>query len=35
VLYSIGTMMWATRFWWMLKSLGFDDAAVLNGGFDA
>jgi thiosulfate/3-mercaptopyruvate sulfurtransferase len=34
VLYSIGTMMWATRFWWMLKSLGFD-AAVLNGGFDA
>ena len=35
VLYSIGTMMWATRFWWMLKSLGFEDAAVLNGGFDA
>ncbi len=23
VLYSIGTAMWATRFWWMLKSLGF------------
>src|SRR5262249_4781233 len=22
VLYSVGTMMWATRFWWMLKSLG-------------
>jgi thiosulfate/3-mercaptopyruvate sulfurtransferase len=35
VLYSIGTMMWATRFWWMLKSLGFDDAGVLDGGFDA
>ena len=34
VLYSIGTMMWATRFWWMLKAHGFDDAAVLNGGFD-
>jgi thiosulfate/3-mercaptopyruvate sulfurtransferase len=33
VLYSIGTMMWATRFWWMLKSLGFDGAAVLDGGF--
>ncbi|HMK00011.1 MAG TPA: rhodanese-like domain-containing protein, partial [Reyranella sp.] len=32
VLYSIGTMMWATRFWWMLRSLGFDDAAVLDGG---
>src|SRR6516165_6475310 len=34
VLYSIGTMMWATRFWWMLRSLGFDSVAVLNGGFD-
>ena len=33
VLYSIGTSMWATRFWWMLRSLGFD-AAVLDGGFD-
>jgi len=34
VLYSIGTMMWATRFWWMLRSLGFDRAAVLDGAFD-
>jgi thiosulfate/3-mercaptopyruvate sulfurtransferase len=34
VLYSIGTMMWATRFWWMLRSLGFDTAAVLDGGLD-
>jgi thiosulfate/3-mercaptopyruvate sulfurtransferase len=34
VLYSIGTMMWATRFWWMLRSLGFDGTAVLDGGFD-
>jgi thiosulfate/3-mercaptopyruvate sulfurtransferase len=34
VLYSLGSMMWATRFWWMLKSLGFDGAAVLDGGFD-
>lgn len=33
VLYSVGTMMWATRFWWMLQSLGFD-AHVLDGGFD-
>ena len=33
VLYSIGTMMWATRFWWMLRALGFD-AAVLDGGLD-
>jgi thiosulfate/3-mercaptopyruvate sulfurtransferase len=34
VLYSIGTPMWATRFWWMLKSLGFDHAQVLDGCFD-
>ena len=34
ILYSIGSMMWATRFWWMLRSLGFDDAAVLDGGLD-
>src|SRR6201995_515816 len=34
VLYSIGTMMWATRLWWMLKSLGFDNVAVLDGGLD-
>lgn len=34
VLYSIGTPMWATRFWWMLQSLGFDNASVLDGGLD-
>ena len=34
VLYSIGTPMWATRFWWMLRSLGFENLAVLDGGFD-
>jgi thiosulfate/3-mercaptopyruvate sulfurtransferase len=34
VLYSIGSMMWATRFWWMLRALGFDDATVLDGGLD-
>jgi thiosulfate/3-mercaptopyruvate sulfurtransferase len=33
-LYIIGTPMWATRFWWMLQSLGFDDASVLDGGLD-
>ncbi|WFU39218.1 sulfurtransferase [Bradyrhizobium sp. CB82] len=33
VLYSIGSMMWATRFWWMLRSLGVD-ARVLDGGLD-
>ena len=34
VLYSIGTPMWATRFWWMLTSLGFKNLAVLDGGLD-
>jgi thiosulfate/3-mercaptopyruvate sulfurtransferase len=34
VLYSIGTPMWATRFWWMLTSLGFENLVVLDGGFD-
>jgi thiosulfate/3-mercaptopyruvate sulfurtransferase len=34
VLYSIGTAMWATRFWWMLKSLGFENVSVLDGGLD-
>jgi thiosulfate/3-mercaptopyruvate sulfurtransferase len=33
VLYSIGAPNWATRFWWMLQSLGFD-ALVLDGGLD-
>ncbi len=33
VLYSAGSMMWSTRFWWMLRALEFD-AAVLDGGFD-
>jgi thiosulfate/3-mercaptopyruvate sulfurtransferase len=26
--------MWATRFWWMLESLGFKRASVLDGGFE-
>jgi thiosulfate/3-mercaptopyruvate sulfurtransferase len=34
VLYSIGTAMWATRFWWMLRSIGFDNVSVLDGGLD-
>lgn len=32
VLYSAGTMWWATRIWWMLYAFGYDKAAVLNGG---
>lgn len=34
VLYSRKSMQWATRIWWMLRAIGFDDAAVLDGGFD-
>lgn len=34
VLYSRGNMQWATRVWWMLRAVGYDDAAVLDGGFD-
>jgi len=34
VFYSIGTPMWATRFWWMLTSLGFENLSVLDGGLD-
>ena len=33
VLYGSEDMMWSTRFWWMLHALGFDNAAVLDGGF--
>ena len=32
VLYDAGGHMWATRIWWMLRALGFDKAAVLDGG---
>jgi len=34
VLYSAGSIMWATRVWWMLRAFGFDHAAVLDGGWD-
>ena len=33
VLYSHATPNWATRVWWMLRAVGFDRAAVLNGGW--
>ncbi len=33
VVYSSGAPMWATRLWWMLRASGFDQAAVLDGGF--
>ncbi|WP_112322428.1 sulfurtransferase [Oceanibium sediminis] len=34
VLYARDSMQRATRFWWMLRWLGFDDAAVLDGGYN-
>lgn len=34
VLYNQGFPMWATRVWWMLRSIGFDNVAVLNGGYE-
>ncbi|WPZ34961.1 sulfurtransferase [Thalassobaculum sp. OXR-137] len=32
VLYAADSPQWATRFWWMLRVAGFDNAAVLDGG---
>lgn len=34
VLYSSGSIMWATRVWWMLRALGIENAAVLDGGWE-
>lgn len=33
VAYTMATPMWATRLWWMLHASGFDNVAVLDGGF--
>jgi thiosulfate/3-mercaptopyruvate sulfurtransferase len=35
VLYSTANVWWASRVWWLLRMFGHDDAAVLNGGFQA
>ena len=35
VLYDRAFNMWATRVWWLLRSIGFDRAAVLDGGWKA
>ena len=34
VLYSHASPVWATRIWWMLRAIGFDEAAILDGGLD-
>jgi thiosulfate/3-mercaptopyruvate sulfurtransferase len=33
VLYSTANPQWASRIWWLLRTFGFDNAAVLNGGY--
>lgn len=35
VLYDSYANAWAARLWWMLQAFGFDDAAVLDGGWRA
>ena len=35
VLYSTAELFWATRAWWALYAYGFDNAVVLNGGFQS
>lgn len=35
VVYDSRQNMWAARVWWMLRYFGFDNAAVLNGGWTA
>jgi len=34
VLYTRGKPQCATRVWWLLRAVGFDAAAVLDGGFE-
>ena len=35
VLYDASGSPWAARVWWMLRWIGFDQAALLDGGLDA
>lgn len=35
VLYDRAGNMWAARIWWMLRTFGFDNARVLDGGWAA
>lgn len=35
VVYSRAHVMWATRAWWLLRSVGLESVVVLDGGFDA
>jgi two-component system NtrC family sensor kinase len=33
ILYSAQNAYWATRVWWLFRVFGFDNAALLNGGW--
>ncbi len=33
ILYGTTDPIWAARVWWMLRAFGFDNAAILNGGW--
>jgi thiosulfate/3-mercaptopyruvate sulfurtransferase len=33
VVYDANNTFWSTRVWWLLRYFGFDNAAVLNGGW--
>ena len=35
VIYDANGSVWAARVWWMLRWIGFDNAALLDGGLDA
>ncbi len=35
VVYDRRENMWAARLWWMFRVFGFDDAAILDGGWSA
>ncbi|MCP4897485.1 MAG: hypothetical protein GY906_10985, partial [bacterium] len=35
VLYDSNNSVWAARVWWMLRWVGFDNAALLDGGLNA
>lgn len=35
ILYDSDQSMWAARVWWMLRWIGFDNSAILDGGLES
>jgi thiosulfate/3-mercaptopyruvate sulfurtransferase len=35
VIYGTGSVWWATRVWWLFRLFGFDNVAILDGGWKA